>query len=119
MSRRRPPDDGIFRATLTSLGLSVSFRSRTVSALDRLLGALVGIPADWLETVGDRIRNQAYRESVVQDAAATRLSTAILEDGNVPRSVADMAVSSRVVPRCRGGQAVDGLNERETIGGDF
>ena len=97
MSRHRPPHDGIFRAALTSLGLSVSFRSRTVSALDRFFAALVGIPATWLETVQNRIRNREYRESVVQNAAATRLSTAILEDGNVSPSVADMAVSSRVV----------------------
>ena len=102
MSRHRPPDEGIFRAAVTRSGLSVVFRSRALSALDRLLGALVGIPAAWLEAVESRIRNRASRESFVQDAAATRLGTAILEDGEVARrSVADLALSSRVLSTSR------------------
>lgn len=101
MSRHRPPDEGIFRAAVTRSGFSVVFRSRAFSALDRLLGALVGIPAAWLEAMESRIRNRASRESFVQDAAATRLGTAILEDDEMARSVADLALSSRVLPTCR------------------
>ena len=98
MSSDRPADEGIIRATLSCSGLSVAFRSRAVSALDRLLGALVGIAAAWLEAVERRIQNRTSRESFVQDAAAARLGTAILEDDEVTRSVADLALSSRVLP---------------------
>lgn len=101
MSSDRPPDDGIFRAAVTSSGLSMSFRSRAVSALDRLVGALVRIPAARLEAVEKRIRNQASRESAVQHAAATRLVTAILEDYDVRPGVADLAVSPPPRPRFR------------------
>ena len=101
MSRQRPPDEGVFRAVLTRSGVSIVFRSRAFSALDRLFGALVGIAAARLEAKETRVRNQAYRESVVQDAAAARLGTAILEDGEVTRTVADLALSSRVLPTSR------------------
>ena len=101
MSRQRPPDEGVFRAALTRSGLSVVLRSRALSALDRLFGALVGIAAARLEAEENRVRNQAYRESLVQDAAAARLGTAILDDGEVTRSVADLALSSRVQPTSR------------------
>ena len=49
MSRDRPTDESTIRAALTWSGLSVAIRSRAVSALDRLLGALFGIPTAWLE----------------------------------------------------------------------
>ena len=51
-----------------------------------------------MEAAESRIRDQAYRESLVQNAAATRMGTAILEDDTVPPSVADLAVSSRILP---------------------
>lgn len=101
MSRHRPPDEGVFRAALTRSGLSVVLRSRAFSALDRLFGALVGIAAARLEAEENRVRNQAYRESLVQDAAAARITAAILDDDELPRSVADLALSSRVLPTSR------------------
>ena len=80
MSRHRPPDEGVFRAALTRSGLSIVLRSRAFSALDRLFGALVGIAAARLEAEENRVRNQAYRESLVQDADAARITVAILDD---------------------------------------
>ena len=49
------------RANLDKSGLTVAAKSRTVSAFDRLLGGLVGLPAAWFE--GARSRAEARNES--------------------------------------------------------
>lgn len=98
MSKDRPRDGGIFRAVLTWSGVSVAFHSRAVSNLDRLLGALLGILAACLETVENRIRSRARRESALQDAAVARMGAAITSGEAVTRGVAELALSSRVSP---------------------
>ena len=86
------------RAAITDSNLSLSAQSRAVSTLDRLLGGFLGIPAAWLERVEERMRNRARRESIIQEAAALRMKTAILNDQEIAATVADMALSSRLTP---------------------
>ncbi len=85
-------------ATITDSSLSVSAKSRAVSAIDRLLGGFLGIPAAWLERVEERIRDQTDRDSMIQQAAANRMETAIENDQEISAVVADIALSSRLKP---------------------
>ena len=98
MSEDRSRNEVSLRATITDSSLSVGTQSRAVSTLDRLLGGFLGIPAAWLERVEKHIRNRTDRESIIQEAAATRLRTAILNDEEISTTVADMALSSRLTP---------------------
>lgn len=84
-------------ATIKESGLSVGAKSRAISALDRLLGGLLGIPAAWLERIEARIRNQTYRESIIQKAAADKWAGAILNDEEVSRVVTEIALGSSLV----------------------
>ncbi|MDE0308375.1 MAG: DUF2806 domain-containing protein [Acidiferrobacterales bacterium] len=86
------------RAALTGSSLSIAVRSRAVSVLDRLLGGLIGIPAAWLERYEERIRNRVNRESIIQEAAAFRIKSAIENDDKIPQVVADIALSSSLMP---------------------
>lgn len=67
-------DEVSLRVSVTESGLSVGVKSRAISALDRLVGGL-GILAAGLERVEARIRNQTYRESIIQKAAADARGT--------------------------------------------
>ena len=86
------------RAAITDSGLSVGARSRAISTLDRLLGGFLGIPAAWLERIEERIRTRTERESIIQDAAASRVKAAILNDEEVSEAIAGLALSSRLTP---------------------
>ena len=98
MSGDRNRNEVSVRTAITDSGLSISARSRAVSAFDRLLGGFFGIPAAWLEQVEASIRNRTDRESIIQEAAADRLSTAILNDQENLGVVADMALALRLGP---------------------
>ena len=98
MSEDRSRNEVSVRAAITDSSLSIGAQSRAVSTFDRLLGGFLGIPAAWLERVEERIRNRTDRESIIQEAAASRLSTAILNDQEISEAVADMALSSRLGP---------------------
>ena len=98
MSEDRNRNEVSVRAAITDSSLSVSAQSRAVSTFDRLLGGFLGIPAAWLERVEERIRNRTHRESIIQEAAARRLKSAILNDQEIATAVADMALSSRLTP---------------------
>ena len=86
------------KAAITDSSLSVSTRSRAIAALDHLLGGFFGIPAAWLERIEERIRNQTRSESIIQNAAAKRMKTAIANEEEVSGVVAEMALCSRLVP---------------------
>ena len=86
------------RAAITDSGLSVGVRSRAISTLDRLMGGFLGIPAAWLERYEERIRTRTDRESIIQDAAASRVKAAILNDEEVSEAIAGLALSSRLTP---------------------
>ena len=98
MTEAQHSNDVSVRATITDSGLSVAARSRAITALDRLLGGFIGIPAALLERIHDRLRNQSKRESIVQEAAANRLRTAISNDEEITSVIADMALRSRLGP---------------------
>ena len=95
------------RASITASGLSVSVKSRTISAIDRLLGGLVGIPTTYLESIEARIGNRTARESVIQEAAADRLKDAISNDEEIPQAIAELAINTNLVPTVNKGRVVD------------
>ena len=97
MTEKKPSEVSI-QAAITKSNLSVSARSKAIAAFDRLLGGLIGIPAAWLERIEDRIHNRANRESIIQDAAANRISAAISNDEELSKVVAELALSSQLVP---------------------
>ena len=60
-------------AQLTDTGISARTRSRAVSALDRLGGAILDIPAAMLENTANRIRNKGRMATALQGAAMQRI----------------------------------------------
>ena len=98
MTKTQRSNEVSVRAAITESSLSVNVRSRAIAAFDRLLGGFIGIPAAWLEQIEARIQDRTARESVIQDAAASRIQRAILNDEEVSRILADIALSSRLAP---------------------
>ena len=98
MSDDRSRNEVSIRAAITDSSLSLDTRSRAISTFDRLLGAFFGIPAAWLERFEERIRNRTDRESIIQDAAAGRVKTAILNDEQISEAIAGLALSSSLTP---------------------
>ena len=87
------PGEGSLQASITESGLSFAARSRTITALDRLVGALIGIPAAWLERKEAEICNRFSVEAVVQDVSP-ELEGPILTDAQADALVADQALLS-------------------------
>ena len=98
MREDRSRDEVSVRATITDSSLSVGARSRAISTLDRLLGGFFGIPAAWLERFEERIRGRTDRESIIQEAAASRVKAAIQNDEEISEVIAGLALSSSLAP---------------------
>ena len=67
--------------------------SRTVAAIDRLIGACIDVPAAKMEAWANRIRNQGRLESTTYDAAVERVGAAIGSNADALRLVDEVAVS--------------------------
>ena len=78
-------------AQLTDTGISARTRSRAVSALDRLSGAILDIPAAMLENTANRIRNKGRMETALQGAAMQRV-----EENEDLRPVIDAILASSI-----------------------
>ena len=98
MTKNQRRNEVSVRAAITESSLSLAARSRAIAAFDRLLGGFIGIPAAWLEQIEGRIRDRTVRESTIQDAAASRIQRAILNDEEVSQLIVDIALSSRLAP---------------------
>ena len=80
-------------ARLTETGLSANATSRTVAAIDRVIGACIDVPAAKMEALANRIRNQGRLESTTYDAAVERVGAAIGSNADALRLVDEVAVS--------------------------
>ncbi len=78
-------------AELTDTGISARTRSRAVSALDRLGGAILDIPAAMLENTANRIRNKGRMAAALQGAAMQRI-----EENEDLRSAIDAILTSGI-----------------------
>lgn len=91
------PGEVSLRAAITDSSLSVSARSRTVTALDRLFGGLIGIPAAWLERKEAEVRNRSSIDAVLQDVSPA-LDGPLLTDDQADAILADQALVSQLAP---------------------
>ena len=91
------PGEVSLRAAITDSSLSVAARSRMITALDRLGGALIGIPAAWLERKEAEICNRSSIEAVVQDVSP-ELEGPILTDTRADALITDQALLSQLTP---------------------
>ncbi len=98
-SPRDPSEPGevSLQASITESGLSFAARSRTITALDRLVGGLFGIPAAWLERKEAEIRNRSSIEAAIQDVSP-ELAGPILTDAQADALVAEQALLSQLTP---------------------
>ena len=83
--------------TLNETTLSLNVRSRAISAIDGLIGNLINIPSVVLKTYLDRIKTRSTRVQRIQDAATTRVETAILSGDEVDEEVVQLALSSNLI----------------------
>lgn len=97
MAEKKPTKVSI-QAAVTDSSLSIGIKSRALAALARLIGGLIGIPAAMLERIEDRINNQADRVALIQDAAAKRIGVAVLNDEDVKKVIAELALASQLAP---------------------
>ena len=80
---------------LTETGLSARVKSRALAAFDRLIGAVLDVPAAKMEAWANRIRDRDRLESATYDAAVERVEAAVGSDDDSARLV-DEVVASRI-----------------------
>lgn len=81
------------QAKLTEAGIEAKVKSRFVAAIDRLLGALLAIPAVKLEAIASRMGDRGRLETEVYDALIKRVSegTNLDEDALRPMLIESLA----------------------------
>ena len=93
------------RGQLTDTGISIQTKSRTVAALDRLVGAALDVPLSALENVANRIRRKGRIKSGLQDAAMQGIDKS--EDlALVMDAIVASGIDSFVNKKCVTGRAV-------------
>ena len=92
-------------AKVTNSGLSAVAKSRAISALDRLLGSLLDVPASKLEVFAKRIRARGRLEEAYIDAVAERFTGTTSGDANAVRLVDEIVASQLRLLVNKGGVA--------------
>lgn len=78
---------------ITETGLTAKTKSRAVSAIDRLVGACLDIPASKMEAYVNRIRSQSRLEANIMEKTAERMATIIGNDVDAAKIVDELATS--------------------------
>ena len=84
-----------FEGRITETGLSAKTKSRTVAALDRLIGSALDIPASKMEACASRVRARSRLESNISDEAVARIGATIGSDADAAR-LTDELVASQI-----------------------